>query len=349
MQRDKVDTNLSIVTEKWNRIITLQDLMDLHNLNPELWDCIKQEQNVWEQAQNKKDWTTEVIQLHQVKWIFQPKTAPQQVSLAEILKWYNPPKRDVVAHDWASEKLWTIFIPDAHLWKLDIKWTTLWQKVLKIKKAFASLLDREYNNGADEILIASLWDTLNSDMNGNKTTKWTPMENNSSEKDMRKAAIDLFSELWDRAWERFKTTMRFIPWNHDSWVTTPLNTTMEFVFKNNPNVSVKWDADTRQYHRYGNSLIWLAHWDTVKPKDLPNLMVNEANQSWVKHRERYLWHRHKMIAEDIGWTLVTSLPAVCEKNKRWKDFWVDLTNNILSWTIHDKKYGREAILFQDIK
>lgn len=336
---------ITLINQWDKKIISIDDLMATSNINPELWETLWQEVNMWTTTM----WWITQVENYQVKAKFQPKLSKDQMTIADVLKWYNPPERQRAKRVWDTDKLWTIFVPDAHLGKLDIKWTSLAQKVAKIKKAFNNIINREYNNWAQEFLIASLWDTLNSDMNWGKTTKWTPMENNASEKDMWKAAIDLFSELWDRASEKGKTTMRFIPWNHDQLVTTPLNTTMEFVFKNHPSVDVKWDADTRQYHRFGNSLIWLTHWDTVKPKDLPNLMVNEANQSGVKHREWYLWHRHKMIAEDIGWTLVTSLPAVCEKNKWWKDFGVDLTNNIVSWAVHDKKFWREALLFEHIK
>ncbi len=336
---------ITLINQWDKKIVSVEDLMLTSNINPELRDILFQEVNMWTTTMK---WITQV-ENYQVKAKLQPRIPKEQMTIADILKWYNPPTWKTSPWSWEWDKLWTILLPDIHLWKLDIKWTTLAQKLVKIKKAFINLLNREYNNWAEEFLIVSLGDTLNSDMNWWKTTKWTPMENNASEKDMWKAAIDLFAELWDRASEKGKTTMRFIPWNHDHCVTTPLNTTMEFVFRDHPNVDVKWDADTRQYHRFGSSLIWLTHWDTVKPKDLPNIMVNETSQSWVKHREWYLWHRHKMIAEDIWSTLVTTLPAVCDKNKRWKDFWVDLTNNIISGTIHDKKFWREALLFEHVK
>lgn len=338
-----------ILDNQWNKkIVSLEDLMSHWEFNTELWNIISSDVNMRTTTMKMSDWETKQVENYQVKAKLQPKVDPKQMQLADLLKWYEPPTWDSEPKVIWWDRLWTIFIPDAHIGKLDIKWTSLSKKMQKIKNAFINLLRREQDMWAEEFLIVSLWDTLNSDMNWWKTTKWTPMENNASERDMRKAAVDLFAEIGDRAWEKWHTTMRFIPWNHDQQVTVPLNTTMDFVFKNHKSVDVKWDADTRQYHRFWNTLIWLTHWDTVKPKDLPNIMVNEANQSWVKKREWYLWHRHKMIAEDIWWTLVTSLPAVCEKNKRWKDFGVDLTNNIMSWSIHEKKFWREAILFQEV-
>ncbi len=52
----KIEDGVSLVSEKGNRIINLQELMDLHGIDKDLWEVIRQTANVWEQAQNKKDW-----------------------------------------------------------------------------------------------------------------------------------------------------------------------------------------------------------------------------------------------------------------------------------------------------
>ena len=343
-------TDWIILDNQWElKIKTLNDLLEYWDFNEELWNVISSDVNMWTTTMKMKNWETKQVENYQVKAKLSPKITQRQMELAELLQSYTPPLRDREEKKPSYWRLWTIFLPDMHIGKIWIWWESLNSKMNKIKRSFIELLNREHNMWAEEFLIVSLWDTLNSDMNWWRTTKWTPMENNASEKDMWKAAVDIFSEIWDRASDFWHTTMRFIPWNHDHNVTLPLNTTMDFVFKNHPSINIKWDAETRQYHKFWNTLIWFTHWDTVKSKDLPNIMVNEANQSWIKKREWYLWHRHKMIAEDIAWTLVTSLPAVCDKNKRWKDFWVDLTNNLITWSIHEKKFWREALLFQEVK
>jgi hypothetical protein len=51
----KIEDGVSLISEKGNRIINLQDLMDLHEIDKDLWEVIKQTANVREQAQNKKD------------------------------------------------------------------------------------------------------------------------------------------------------------------------------------------------------------------------------------------------------------------------------------------------------
>jgi hypothetical protein len=51
----KIEDGVSLISEKGNRIINLQELMDLHGIDKDLWEVIRQTANVWEQAQNKKD------------------------------------------------------------------------------------------------------------------------------------------------------------------------------------------------------------------------------------------------------------------------------------------------------
>ena len=133
-----------ILDNQWEKkIVSLNDLLTHWDFDSDLWNVISSDVNMWTTTMKMWDWETKQVENYQVKAKLEPKINPQQLELADILKWYEPPVWDANEQQRWWDRLWTIFLPDAHLWKLDIRWTSLLKKVDKIKKSFMSLLKRE--------------------------------------------------------------------------------------------------------------------------------------------------------------------------------------------------------------
>ena len=342
--------DITVISGWWDRIVTMDQLKEHAKYDETKHMIIQEIYNVWEQAQNKKDGSTVLVQLHQNKLVLEPKIKPVALDLVDIIKDYKPPVRDIPAHKQTkSDLLGALFLADVHVAKLPKDWWTLLQKVKKVIRSTLEAGNRLEDMGCKEYLIAILGDYFNSD-HAWKTTKGTQQENLASDKDEWKAGIDITWSIGDEMSKKGIVKKRLVWGNHDDEKILYLHTALKYIFQNNPNVEILGDVESRQYHRHGINLLMLHHGDKIKDKDLLGLVMAENNLNWVEYIESNKGHSHTFSIADIGGRMKSiTNTAVWSQNQRGYDFNVGKDHNLITSGVYHKKDWKIATLFTKVK
>jgi len=243
-----------------------------------------------------------------------------------------------------SDILTTTMYADTHLdkqWKVSMK--TRVKQIIEADKRIFDKMDRFASN---KQLLAVLWDFFNSD-GSYATTKGTPQQNKVNEYDSWKAWTELLAEvLYNRSWYT-DIDVIICQGNHDRNKARYLRDLLHYYFQNNHKINILPSTDNgRYYYKWGNNLLWMTHWDTIKHSDLPMIM----NDEWpnAEHKEWFTGHNHKEITKSYHWMQVSTKGAMSSKGERNDKFWVDHINNQLFWVLHHKKDGKIAQFYQKI-
>lgn len=294
-------SKISIVSEKDKRVITLQDLKDLHWISDKLWETIKQTANVWEQAQNKKDWTTEIIQLHQIKADFKPITGLVNYmdELERLFKGKAPVQKWPTYKDWPL--LWQIVHTDIHFDRIQHKGKNYLKEIDdRTMKLFELLLKHK----PDKLIYANLWDYWNSDVD-HKTTRGTPQHDLYSDRESFKIWLEHQRNLIKALSSEIPVDVIYIPWNHDTIRLQALSDAMHLYFSATNNVTVDREPMSRKYMRRWNTTLARQHGDGIKTKQIPLTMMQETKLG--KHNYMYQWHVHKKMKEEYGNIIIETL------------------------------------------
>jgi len=318
------------------RVITEQQLAEVLKLANDEWIIEKVDATKWDTSMKNKDHDGIMIaENYRVNITARPRVSETQKTIVELLDWYTPPIRDIDEIVRNSNKLWVIEAWDLHYDKIGGKWNIDSQDKRTIQ-AIKRLTDKLLINWADELRFVSGWDLWNSDINY-KTTKWTEQQNNMKEKDSWKRVTDLYCNILDYLWQQTKTWVRIVPWNHDYVKSHFFHHMLERLFENHPNIEIMWDCKPRQYEKYGSHLHWRDHGDAVAEKQIPELMISENPQGWIKTRWFSRFDKHKERTHRVWGVVVNQRWAAWELWEWNKRYWVDQVNNTMYWTIIDKK------------
>lgn len=270
-----------------------------------------------------------------------PKITEDQKTIQELLADYVPPTWDHVAKIiTAPQKVWLIEWWDLHYDKIWGKWSIDSQDK-RTMDAIYRVTEKLLLNGAQELRMVSGWDLWNSDINY-KTTKGTEQQNSMKEKESWKRVTDLYCKILNYLWEQAKTWVRVIPWNHDYVKTHFFNHMLERLYENHPNIDILGGAKPRQYEKFGSHLQWRHHWDWPAEKQIPELMISENPQGWIKTRSFSSFDKHKERTHRSGWVIINQRGAAWELWEWNKRFWVDQVNNTIYGVLIDKKEWPEA-------
>jgi hypothetical protein len=139
------------------------------------------------------------------------------------------------------------------------------------------------------------------------------------------------------------------PWNHDEYKSAYLHTVILKAIGQHPNITVRDQANVREYLKRGNSLIWFTHWHTAKSKDLPWLMLRDAKQDGIKFRYFDKWHSHQTAIENLQGMEIMTNPAGGGMNA-WSDWlWVDKTNYKIACDVYNKTHGKIFTKYQPVR
>ena len=128
---------------------------------------------------------------------------------------------------------------------------------------------------------------------------------------------ELASEVIDRLRTFGNVDVVIVPSNHGEWSDYHMHSGLRFGYRNQPDVSILYDASPRQYIDYGNNVVGLEHGDGAKPDDLPLIMAKEKRELWGKTEYSY-WltgHNHHLKEIDCG-AIVMQAPSIAGKD-RW--------------------------------
>ena len=336
-----------LVTGTWNRIITMDELKKHAKYDPEKHGIIEEVHKVRDGQQKSKDGEPTIIQLHSNSLKLKHIYSEVQRDIIEAIQWYKQPERDHEKKiDPVTGKLGALYLADAHVGKLDIKWTSLLKQVKLMSRSIKQALDKLSDYWVDEYLIAWLWDNVNTDFKS-KTTKGTEQENNANDKDMYKAFIDLDVDVVDYASQLWVLSERHIPGNHDEERTFYIDHFMKHHFANNGNVKIEWDAESHQYHKFGNTGMLLHHGDKIRDNNIVGMWYN--NLKSIKFLESHSGHHHTDQILDLKWAKAYKHPSMW-----WKNTWARSVNvwwdyGKFNSIVYDKKEWKEAMFVNQVK
>lgn len=296
-----------LTSEVTNRVVTTEQLLNIHDISLEEWNIEKQIVNSWEVGAKGPDGKIVTTPLFQVKvWLNRKQV---EVDLEAIrkqfiddLKSLSPVvKQKSTLSSLEPGKLLEINIFDLHFGK--VAWHEEVGENYNINIAtqrFNDCIDyfiETYKNfNIDQILFPISNDFFNSDKSHpfNATTSGTPQEEDTRWQNTFRKGRELLITGIQKLSEIAPVTVKVIPGNHDYERSFYLGDSLQGWFHNNENVTIDNNASPRKYFTYGKCLIGLTHGNNEKVTDLPMIMAQENPIEWAKtiYREFHLGHLH---------------------------------------------------------
>jgi hypothetical protein len=214
--------------------------------------------------------------------------------------------------------LFEISIPDLHLGKLvwgketrspdyDSK-----QAVIIYKNAVNSLINKIDRTQVKTFLLPIGNDFFNVDNNLRQTTGGTPQEEDGRWQKTFKQGCNLMVDTIDRLCSIAPTDVVLVQGNHDSQRSQYLASYLKAWYRNNPNVTINDEPQSRKYYIFGNTLLGFTHGNEEKCVDLPMIMATEMKRVWsnMKYAEWHLGHLHTEIVKEHKGVKIRHLPSL---------------------------------------
>lgn len=346
---NKGEADITQVTHR--RIKTLEDLIEVCNIDTKIWHVASYEVNKWEVG--RKDKSVEWSAIHGqgtgkvkdsgkifVEPLFQVKaklvrrkvdtdlTLQKELILAEIKK-HKPThtifdtlkKYSGLVESFNTSKkdcALEINIPDLHIGKL------AWGEesgddydikiaVKRYKDAVAELLGRTNLATLEKIILVVGHDMLNVDGKNNLTTAGTPQSSDSRFYKMVKIAKQLLIETVDELSVIAPVDVMVVPGNHDSNSMLLLGDILSAWYHDSERVIVLNDAAPRKYYQYGQNGLMYAHGHNEKLQDLGIIFATENPKLWAATKFHRVHVGHWHHSKSIKFTDVQEYPGFVVK------------------------------------
>lgn len=336
-----IEDGISLISEKGKRIINLGDLQELHWLDKDLWEVIRQTANVREVAMNKKDWSTELVQLHQVKADFKPISPLVKDDIKGIL--LNHFNNNIPVIPAPAEKDWPLLaninLADLHIWRVEQKKPDQYEK--DIKGRVYDLFNKLLKDKPDKLILWSLGDQANSEFNWFTSSWKNRQDNGMSAKEMFERVLWLHFDLAKTLWSEIPTEIIIIPWNHDRSLMQNVWTALEIWFSKS-NIEVDNEDEPRKYRKWGNTNLAFSHGDWEKEKQRLSIMSQEFGLN--KNNEWTIWHFHERSVKQFWPLEVETLASPAVQSEREKNQFAHKTAKFVG-KLYDKKKGKIKTLF----
>lgn len=313
------------------RILTAEQLLEIHNISLDEWNVDKQIINKWDVGAKGPDGNIVVTPLFQVKVFLSKKQILsdyrniREEFIQDIQK-LSPVVPLAKSKSTPGSNLLQINIFDLHFGKMAWAEETGYNYDTKIASelfinALSELVHRSKGYDIDRILLPVGNDFFNSDYSHpfNKTTNGTPQEEDLRWQKTFREGRQLLIKGINMLSQIAPVDVVIVPGNHDFERCFYLGDSLEGWFHNNENVTVDNKANPRKYYNYGLSLIGLTHGNNEKVQDLPLIMANECPELWskTKFREFHLghWHHKKEIkyksTDEYNGTTIRYMSSLC--------------------------------------
>jgi hypothetical protein len=302
--------DLITITNK--RIKTLEDLIEICEIDLETWSIVSWECNKWEVGAKNKEKEIVVSPLFQVKAKLSRRKVDtdlkmQKEVLIEELKAYAP-KYDPYIISRITEgitkptghRLLEIGIFDPHFGKLswreeagedyDIK---IAEK--RVKQAIKELLAEIDLTTIERILLPLGNDMINVDNSSNTTYAGTPQSTDvrfpKIVKVVRRVLVEIITDLSLIA----PVDVVMVPGNHDTTVSFMIGEILDAFFHANSRVNIDNVPLPRKYYKYGVNGFQFTHGNEEKHQDLGLIFATQQPQLWASTKFHYgqLGHYHK--------------------------------------------------------
>ena len=298
------DADLITITNK--RIKTLEDLIEICEIDLETWSIISWECNKWEVGAKNAAKEIVVSPLFQVKAKLARKTVENDLNLQKQaviaqLKAYSPIVKVPVNYACKTAPyLLEICIHDLHLGSLawgpeagedyDLKIAES-----RLKSSVRALLSRVDLFKVERILFPVGNDLFNIDNKNNSTVNGTVVDTDVRFIKMVKAARKIIIETIDELSLIAPVDVVIVQGNHDFTISLVFGEILDAFYANNQRVTVNNAPSPRKYYKYGSVGIQLTHGDQEPHQALGLIFATEEKELWASTKFRFcqLGHFHK--------------------------------------------------------
>jgi len=297
-----------ISSDVTNRVVTVDQLLEIYSISLEDWDIEKQIVNTWEVGAKGPDGKIVTTPLFQVKvWLATKKSVilnSLREDFIEDIKKLSP-KVEKIQYKAKVDKapsLLELNIFDLHLGKIAWSEETGHEYNLDIAsdifhKCIEEFVEETQSKNIERIVFPIGNDFFNSDKAHpfNSTTKGTPQEEDARWQKTFRLGRQLIVDAINKLTQIAPVDVIMVPGNHDYERNFYLGDSLEGWFYNNPNVTVDNSANPRKYYKYGQVLIGYTHGNEEKVTDLPLIMAHERSTDWAlaTFKEFHLGHEHR--------------------------------------------------------
>jgi hypothetical protein len=302
-----MDFEKVISSDITNRVVTLEQLLELYNIDTLIWEIEKKIINTWEVGTKGPDGKITTTPLFQVKaWLKKKQVAYDLENIRneflEDLKRISPkvPLNKKSASN-NNGKLLEITVFDLHFGKVSWHEETGENYNINIaSERFNNCIDYfielHKDQNIEKILFPISNDFFNSDRSHpfNSTTSGTPQEEDTRWQNTFRKGRELLINNIQKLSQIAPVEVKVIPGNHDYERSFYLGDSLEGWFHNNQNVTIDNNPSPRKYSIFGKNLIGFTHGNNEKVTDLPMIMAQENPVDWAMthYREFHLGHLH---------------------------------------------------------
>lgn len=331
---DRTDIDGSVDLLKLDRPATLEELMQMCNLDPSMWIPQWFKPNSW-QGYYKVDTPDghRKVQLYQSKAVFK-RIITEEIQAA-ILEFVQnnvtavpaPPRRKKKPAEGFAVS-WGIW--DAHLGLY------AWQS--EVGEDFdLSMATNRVLNSIDDMVeelklypIEKIWMPVGNDfIHFDSVRNTTTMGDHFLDTDTRyakvyTAALTCLVYMVQRALELTdEVDIMYVPGNHDYTSSFTLTAALDQRFRNDPRVKVDLGANPRKYRQHGGVLLGYEHGQKCKANQLSLIFSEECRAQWSEstYREIQIGHTHQRrlktyegLIPTNGVTIRTN-PTLCNVDK----------------------------------
>lgn len=355
------DGSKTVEWEQKNRIITIDDLLDVANVDRNKWKIEYDYVNSWETTMKDNNGHPVVCTNHQVKVKLVPNT--DFLTMEELVKQYKEEikehspeyrpihRQPIYDEDEAVMIIMDLF--DLHVgmlaWAEETRDESWDSKIVRERamNALERLITYCSPYPIEKIVFPVGNDLFHVDNKNNETTRGTTQDVDTRYLKMFRRAQKLMIDMVDRLRQIAPVEVVVVPGNHDQERAAYLGETLNAWYRNDPEVVVNNRASLRKYIIYGSNLIGLTHGKHEKMSDLPLIMASEEPEAWgqAKFREWHTGHIHRKskkvttTADTYKGVTIHTIPSLCPP-----DAWAAMKGYVgggraAECYIYNRKYG----------
>lgn len=286
-----------------------QRMLELHNLDPELWEVYLVRNNLWH-SQRKNDKGR--LLLYQSRLTAKPKQN-KSITFEDVDKFFEnhkyQSKINIKKYKDNNEKVLEIDIADMHNGKLPYLDDDSVQD--NFYYTLSEILNRSKGKNISKIYFTPMGDTSNFDNINGSTTSGTPVSNNKTLQTVFDETTTMFIDAIEQLSNIAEVEVLHIPGNHDLGFSYYLVKSLEMYFRRYNGVKIDTDHRIRKFRQIGNTLVGFSHGNMSKANSKNWLQV-EARELWgkTKYSEIHSGHWHNQIVSEGGGTIIRYLPSI---------------------------------------
>ena len=311
------------------RIKTLEDLINVCEIDTEIWEIVSWECNKWEVGAKDASHKIQVTPLFQVKAKLKPisNEVNFQKEFTRFLSTYTPSVPKYTPAKYSHHRDCGLLVlpkQDAHFNRYDVKGRNDIQARFRLVESTTHEIVEEAHtlNELEKITYIVGSDQFNSEWNG-MTTMGTPQENILTYQQAFKLICDHEVAVIEDLLNYTKNLeILFVPGNHDEYAGWHMINWLACYYRKHPYVTVTEGNpdDPRRYERYGNTAVMYDHGASMTGKELAQRFPLEFRKEWSKCDTFYIFSgdKHNELSFDVQGIKFYRVPALTPTKSKWE-------------------------------